>query len=496
MRDQTSSRFLGSVEGALSVVAGVLAPLLVGLGLGAVDVTAVIRERAVLQEAADSAALAAATELRLATPASRRIASLASAYASAKLKGDGASPVPAPSAPPSANSDRQAAQSETEILATPQGPVEITTTLDLQKNSVETRLSRHVPTYMLKYFGASIDAVRVAATARLMGASPLCILALEPKEDKAIALLKTSLVTAKGCAAQANSASHNGLTVDDATSRLTATKVCAGTTPTKGPALVSFAPSPIACPPSADPLASRTPIPTTPPCISDLRVRKGEAITILTGPVVQCYKRIEVMDGGSVTIRGGGVIAFGAPPKGFGKLDGLIVRKGGRLETAPGDGATFYFMNGGTFAFLSGSLVSLSAPTGGRYPGFLFIEDPNGKAKKDYHISSVGVSKLLGTIYLSKGYLRIDLDDAAAKTAVDDGDPDENDSLLPLPPGTVPTTPTANTIAGASAYTIVVARKIEVKNKANLVMNSDYSATSVPVPEGVGPTGGTVVVSQ
>ncbi|WP_158266829.1 pilus assembly protein TadG-related protein [Alsobacter soli] len=485
-------RLFQCTEASIAMLFGVMAPLVFGMGVVATDYASIYRERSTLQDAADSASLAAASELRLANPDSRRLASLAASFVASKLKGE----APRFEAGGAASSAQHSgSQSEHRTIQTPSGQIDVITTVDYDRQTLKTVLSRKVATYALRHLGAAPDQIGVESVARLMGASPLCVLSLERKENKTVAMLKGSRVTAKDCAVQSDSASADGLFADDATSQVRASKICAATAPRRSAALQVFAPTPVACPPADDPLAARAPAPFTPPCINDLRVRSGEVVTIITGPVTLCYKRIEVMSGGRVVIRGGGVIAFGAPPKGFGKLDGLIVRKGGRLETAPGDGVTFYFMNGGTFAFLSGSFVSLSAPTGGSYPGFLFIEDPAGKAKKEYFVNSLGVTKLLGTIYLKQGYLRIDLDDAASKAAVDDGDPDENDGLAPLPPGTDPSN-SPNAISGGSAYTIIVVRKMEVRNKANLVMNSDYQGTSVPVPKGVGPTGGYVVVER
>ena len=51
-------------------------------------------------------------------------------------------------------------------------------------------------------------------------------------------------------------------------------------------------------------------------------------------------------------------------------------------------------------------------------------------------------------------------------------------------------------IADQSAYTVIVARTIELQSGPNLVLNANYGATNVPVPQGVGPTGSTVALSQ
>ena len=42
-------------------------------------------------------------------------------------------------------------------------------------------------------------------------------------------------------------------------------------------------------------------------------------------------------------------------------------------------------------------------------------------------------------------------------------------------------------IADKSAYTVIVARTVEIFDGPNWSSNSDYEATDVPVPKGVGP---------
>lgn len=51
-------------------------------------------------------------------------------------------------------------------------------------------------------------------------------------------------------------------------------------------------------------------------------------------------------------------------------------------------------------------------------------------------------------------------------------------------------------IADSSAYTAIIANKIALKGKPQLVLNTDYGATDVPTPEGVGPTGGAVYLRE
>ena len=89
----------------------------------------------------------------------------------------------------------------------------------------------------------------------------------------------------------------------------------------------------------------------------------------------------------------------------------------------------------------------------GRMPGFALMTDRAFTGTLT--ISAKNAKKLLGTIYIPNGGLAVDGN--------------------------------GNKVADQSAWTIVVAKTISVAQSANLVINSDYSASTVPVPSGVGP---------
>ncbi|MDZ4759982.1 MAG: hypothetical protein SGJ21_02795, partial [Alphaproteobacteria bacterium] len=80
-----------------------------------------------------------------------------------------------------------------------------------------------------------------------------------------------------------------------------------------------------------------------------------------------------------------------------------------------------------------------------------------GKALKikiqEHRIRSDNAQKLVGTIYISRNKLLIDGD---------------------------------KPIAAASEYTVIVAREFELAEGPEVVLNTDYALSDVPVPEGVG----------
>ncbi len=76
---------------------------------------------------------------------------------------------------------------------------------------------------------------------------------------------------------------------------------------------------------------------------------------------------------------------------------------------------------------------------------------------RQYRIISDNARTMLGTIYLPAGRLIVD---------------------------------SSRPVADQSAYTVIVARQINLYEGPNLTLNANYGATSVPVPDGVGPRSG------
>ncbi len=82
---------------------------------------------------------------------------------------------------------------------------------------------------------------------------------------------------------------------------------------------------------------------------------------------------------------------------------------------------------------------------------------------RTYRIISDNARTMLGTIYLPAGRVVIDAD---------------------------------KPVADRSAYTVVVARQVNLYEGPNLYLNANYDQTSVPVPKGVGPLSGRLMLSQ
>ncbi len=293
----------------------------------------------------------------------------------------------------------------------------------------------HHPYFFLGYFTGSPQ-IAVNASAKLSGETPVCLLALDDFPAGTMSIGGTSSISAKGCAAYSNSHSPIGLFVSDTSLLDTAFTCTAGGF--RGP-LGSYKPAPtVDCPLMIDPLAGR-PLPTVGPCDFTNFTVKKTAQTL--NPGVYC---------GGVLIQTKAVVTLNP---------GVYIIKGGQLKTTglgtlQGKGVTIYFTGTGASMALDGtSTVSLEAPSTGPTAGLLLFQDP-AMPLTQYEISSKLASKLLGTIYLPNGELIINAN---------------------------------NKIAEASAFTVIVAKHFFVSAQTQLYLNSDYSATTVPVPDGLGP---------
>jgi hypothetical protein len=281
----------------------------------------------------------------------------------------------------------------------------------------------------------------VQADARAFGAARLCVLGLQQKASGTMQAAHGAVVTAPDCAVQSNSRDPQGLIAKDLSIVVSAFTCSSGG---YDGALTSFIPPPQTdCPILADPLELREP-PAFSGCdFLDMKLKEG---TYTIGPGVYCGG-LEIDNKAEVT----------AEP-------GTYVISGGKLTVANnaslrGDYVTFYFADDAAlFVFKDKAAIELGAPKDGPMAGMLFFESRSAQEGRSFEVSSDSARKLLGTIYLPRGILKV-----GGKGKV----------------------------AAASAYTVIVANRIDLDG-ANLVVNADYGSTDVPVPAGLGPNSGQI----
>jgi hypothetical protein len=225
----------------------------------------------------------------------------------------------------------------------------------------------------------------------------------------------------------------------------------------------NYEPQPVTdCPNLPDPLASRAP-PPVPACSYTNKIVDGQTVTLQPG--VYCGGLL-VTNGARVKL-GSGIFVF---------KDGPLVVNGS--SNFKGENVSFYLKGvGANLTFEQLSTISLTAPKDGPMAGILIYDDPSGaaapeksgkhvkaaKPAREHSILSDDAHVLLGTIYMPKGRLIID-------------------STKP--------------ISDKSAYTVLVVQQLDLYDGPNLFLNSDYGATEVPVPEGLGPYGSKVFLTN
>jgi Putative Flp pilus-assembly TadE/G-like len=397
-------------SGNFATVFALLAPVLFGVVGGAVDVVVYNRQYAKMQDAADSAVLAATREATLKNWSQQEAEEVAKAYVSATLQDAGLSSTAAFAINTVADSINK----------------KVSITLDMDQHRF----------FMLGYFRANPQ-IRVFAEARLSSETPICMIALENVASKAVNLVDNAEVKADGCAVYSNSSSKDGLYVSSASAMKSAYS-CSGGGFGSGTSV--FAPTPtVDCPPMQDPLVQR-PQPNVGSCdYTDFTVKKDDQIL---SPGVYCGG-ILVDNKANVTLKPGVYIIKGGV---------LRTRNNGSLV---GDGVTLFFTGADGRLQIDGtSTVNLTAPATGDTAGILMMQD-RAMGYTEFEISAKVAAELLGTIYFPNGHLKM------------------------MAPGN---------LAEKSAFTVVIARTYALGFNTRMNLNSEYDATPVPVPAGLGPS--------
>ena len=289
--------------------------------------------------------------------------------------------------------------------------------------------------FFLHFIDAAVTPLTVTSQARFVGRNNVCVLGLEPRIT-AIFLGDGAKLTGNNCGVFSNSTDSAGLRIESS-AVMSAQIVCSsGGASISGSASVS--PAAITdCPATADPLLNRA-APSVGAC--DKYSLMLNNATVALDPGVYC---------GGLSIRGKSKVTLNP---------GVYIIKDGGLNVSgsssfSGEGVGFYITGkANSTQFTAMTHISLEAPKDGPMAGLLFFEDRNLAVKLTHRITSDDARKLLGTIYFPVSSLVVD-----AKTPV----------------------------ADQSAYTAIVVRSLELNFGPNLVLNSNYSLTDVPVPAGI-----------
>jgi hypothetical protein len=136
---------------------------------------------------------------------------------------------------------------------------------------------------------------------------------------------------------------------------------------------------------------------------------------------------------------------------------GTYYFKGGTLTikdnaVLKGANVTLIFDKDATFNFTDTSSIDLTGANTGSYAGFVILTTRDNI--NAFSISSNNARRLEGAVY--------------------------------IPSATLNVTGTSNNVADQSAWTVVVAKSLQLQGSPNLVINANYAASNVPVPAGAG----------
>lgn len=312
--------------------------------------------------------------------------------------------------------------------------------------SVQVSLTETYSPQFSGFIFPGTTSIGVTAVAHIANAMPVCLIGLDTVAKGTVYLEAQAKLQAPGCALYADSSHPWGFMSKDV-ALVTAGLICSAGGKFGGTA--NFNPQPMTdCPVIPDPLSARQP-PSFGGCTAYNTVISGNITTL--SPGTYCGG-LTIVQGARVTLQ-----------------PGIYVIKDGPLNVGDdsklmGTNVGFYLTGSGSvFTFGALTTISLTAPKDGALAGFLFFEDRNVAAGNVHQILSDNARMLLGTIYLSNSTLKVEA-----------GSP----------------------VADQSAYTVIVAWHVELYAGPTVVMNSNYNGTDIPVPEGVGPVGGKVTLTN
>jgi hypothetical protein len=308
--------------------------------------------------------------------------------------------------------------------------VTVTTTVASDNSSVTVAIAGSRPSFFGNLFPPGGWQLHGQATASTLGQVPLCVLSSGGGGTDNLLVEDSSLLTASNCLVQ----SDQNIAAD-AGARLTT-----GLAQATGTATGPITPAPQSGAPAiADPFASMS-IPSPSP-LACLLGGTLDLTQILLTVTPGCHS-------GTITIGQGQTMHL---------LPGTHYFKGGTLTikdnaVLQGTNVTLIFDKDATFNFTDTSSIDLTGSQAGTYAGFVVLTTRDNT--NAFNISSNNARRLEGAVY--------------------------------IPSATLNVTGTTNSVADQSAWTVVVAKSLQLTGSPNLVINANYSASTVPVPAGVG----------
>ncbi len=307
------------------------------------------------------------------------------------------------------------------------------------QRAIRVLLKGHRPSFFASLLPPGGWHFNAQSTATTMGMVPLCVLVTGSNGSKVLNVKDSSRMNAPACLV------HSNRDIEaESLGRITAASVQAVTTaqgfitPTANTGAAAI----------EDPFAN-------------LDLERNPMLGV-TCTVAELSNRIVVNSGTHYIGPGrhcGGIEAKGTariildPGEHIFLMGALVIDENARLE---GRDVVAFFDSASKFEFKAGALVNLDGRKSGPYAGIVMGAMRDNR--QDFIVSADHVESLLGVIYVPSARLIVE--------------------------GT-------SDVARDSAWTVIVAKEVQLKGSPSLFINANYDASDVPVPDGVGPrTGG------
>jgi Flp pilus assembly protein TadG len=426
------ARFRRCRTGGIAMMMAISAPAVMATAAVATDYLMMTSIHSGLQAAADAAALGSAKEITIAGASEQQIKAVATALALQNIE------VYASRGSKTTGSAETAGANDSPTSAGVSLPEGVTVSVNVLSNekAVEVTVEQKWNPFFLQLLSTDVTPVRVKARAQYLNSTLICVLGLSPGDSASLHFRQNSRVTADGCMVYANSTSSTALKIED-NATVNATSICVvGGYAARTAQMVAPAPT-TDCPPAEDPLASRQP-PSVGGCDHHNLKLTSKNQTLNPGTYCGGLR----IDGTSNVTLNPGIYVI---------KDGIFVVSG--TATVVGEYTGFYFTgSAANLNFDSLTTIDLIAPRDGPMAGLLFFGDRVNSSVNIHKITSDNARRLLGTVYLPQGTLRVDSN---------------------------------SPVADESAYTAIVVKNLQLNEGPNLILRSNYDQTDVPVPDGL-----------
>lgn len=290
-------------------------------------------------------------------------------------------------------------------------------------NFVEAIVSRSVPTFFMKAVGTSSVTVSARAVGHLWG-GPDCIFALSPTATDAILINGSQTITAS-CGLMDDSSASQALLHNGSGTLTTTSNGVTGDYLNNGSGSISPAPQ-ISVPPMPDPLGYET-APSVGACTHSTQVIYNGSGNYSAQPGVFC---------GGISVNGSLNLTMGS---------GTYIINGGSLSfngsgTITASGVTFYLTNGASVTMNGSQTYQFTAPTTGSLAAILFFQDRSDTSSAT--INGSASSNFTGALYFPAAQLTYNGSGPlaaytilVANTIVFNGSSNMNDNYTSLPNG-------------------------------------------------------------